>query len=105
MPEWSAVYILCNLVFEEWMVLVPASVAKTGTSPSCVNVFASSSSLDGSDGRAVDRHPDHHHWSSGNVRVLPLQENRLPVALSAQAAKVSFIGGNIDFRSLCDVTI
>lgn len=82
----------------------PASSAKTGSSPSSGNMFTSSL-LDGSHGRAVDHHPDHHNWSSGNAGILPLSENRLPFALSAQAAKVGFIMWNIDFGSLGDITM
>lgn len=57
---------------------------------------------DGSSGSAVDYHLDHHSWSSGSLRIFPLQEDWLPFALPAQATEVSFIMGNTDFRSLGD---
>lgn len=49
----------------------PASTSKSGSSPSHVNMFASSF-LNGSNGCAVDNHPNHHNWSSGNIRIFPL---------------------------------
>lgn len=72
MPKLNAVDILFNPAFEDGMVLAPASRAKSVCSLSLVNMFTSSSLLDGSYGCAVDNHPDCHNWSSGNLRIFPL---------------------------------
>ena len=86
------------------MALPPASTVKSfGSFPfPHANMVTSYSLSDGSSGSAVDYHLDHHSWSSGSLRIFPLQEDWLPFALPAQATEVSFIMGNTDFRSLGD---